>query len=133
MTEQVTPPELRNPDGKGGFAEHPENINCGGRMRNQERYGYWLDFFKNLTRDEFKQYPVDHPDMSMAAFAAYSRIAKTIDKLEDFKEVANRTEGMPKQTIKQEFDDKVTGIEFHIIEKKYDIQTTDDNGIQEKP
>ena len=124
-TEQVTPPELRNPNGKGGFGEHPENINYGGRMKNQERYGYWLDFFKNLTREEFKKYGTEHPEMSMAAFAAYSRIAKTIDELREFQEVANRTEGMPKQTVKQEFDDMVTEIKYTLKRGKDDTQSGD--------
>ena len=116
--KEMTPPELRNPDGKGGFGEHPENINAGGRLKNQERYGYWLAFFKNLTIEEFKKYKSEHPDMSMAALAAYARIAKTIDQLDEFKEVANRTEGMPKQTIKNEFEDEVTEIEFKLVRDK---------------
>lgn len=119
--KQITPPELRNPDGKGGFGEHPENINPGGRPKNQERYGYWLDFFKNLPIEDFKKYKGEHPDMSMAALGAYARIAKTIDELREFQEVANRTEGMPKQTIKNEFDDDVTEVKVEI--KKNDTQS----------
>ena len=113
-TQQVTPPELRNPDGKGGFAEHPENINAGGRPKNQERYGYWLDYFKDLSIEDFKKYRSEHSDMSMAALGAYARITKTIDELKEFQEVANRTEGMPKQTIKQEFDDDIREVKISI-------------------
>ena len=28
--DYITPPELRNPTGKGGFGDHPENRNPGG-------------------------------------------------------------------------------------------------------
>ena len=123
MTTELDKKDMnRNPEGKGGFKERPEDINAGGRPKNQERYGYWLDFFKNLSREEFKKYTIDHPDMSMAAFAAYARISKTVDKLEEFKEVANRTEGMPHQTIKSEFDDDVTEIEFKLIKNKDEIK-----------
>jgi len=34
-TEQVK--EIPNPNGKGGFGDHPENINAGGRPKNQEK------------------------------------------------------------------------------------------------
>lgn len=116
MTEerQITPPELRNPDGKGGFREHPENINAGGRPKNQERYGYWLEFFKDLSIEEFKKYKGEHPDMSMAALGAYARVAKTIDELKEFQEVANRTEGMPRQVIKNEYEDEVTEVKISV-------------------
>lgn len=106
--------EPRNKDGKGGFGEHPENINAGGRPKNQERYGYWLDCFKNLSIEEFKKYKKEHPNMSMAAAAAYKRVSRTIEQLDEFKEVANRTEGMPKQTVKSEFDDDVTEVKISI-------------------
>jgi hypothetical protein len=98
-TEQVKN-KAPNPSGKGGFKDHPENINPGGKPINEERYGYWLQFFKNLSIEDFTAYKTKHPHMSMAAFGAYSRVAKTIEELKEFQEVANRTEGMPTQTVK---------------------------------
>ena len=115
MTTELDKKDMnRNPDGKGGFQERPEDINAGGRPKNQERYGYWLDFFKDLPIEDFKKYKSEHPDMSMAALGAYARVAKTIDELREFQEVANRTEGMPKQTVKTEFEDDVTEVKISI-------------------
>lgn len=116
---------MSNPTGIGGLGEHPENINAGGRPKNQERYGYWLDFFKNLSEEDFKKYRNNKKDMNMAELAAYARIAKTITDLKEFQEVANRTEGMPKQTIKNEYDDEVTEIEVKIVRNNDEIP---DNG-----
>ena len=88
-----------NPTGKGGFGEHPENITHDGRTKNQERYGYWLDYFKNLNQIDFINYPNEHNDMSMAAIGAWNRMSRTIKHLDEFKEVANRTEGLPKASM----------------------------------
>ena len=101
-----------NPTGQGGFQERPEDINKGGRLQNQERYGFWLDFFKNLPLAEFKKYQNEHPEMPMAALGAYARVAKSVDKLDEFKEVANRTEGMPKQNVRVEGEIKTALVEF---------------------
>jgi len=92
----------RNPTGKGGFGDHPELINAGGRPKNAESFNYWMDHFKTLPFEKFKKYKSEHPDMSMAAFGAYARVAKMIDELKEFQEVANRTEGYPKQLVETE-------------------------------
>jgi hypothetical protein len=94
-TEQVK--TVPNPTGKGGFGDHPENISPGGWDKNNS-YSYWMHYFKSLTIDEFRGYKTAHPEMTMAALGAYARVAKSIDDRGDFQEVANRTEGMPKQT-----------------------------------
>lgn len=105
MNDQTTQPvrPAPNPTGKGGFGDHPENANPGGRPKNNERYGYWLDYFKNINEDEFRAYPDENKGtMSMACIAAYARISGTVKHLDEFKEVANRTEGQPKQTVEVE-------------------------------
>jgi len=113
-TEQVTPPELRNPDGKGGFGEHPENINAGGRPKNSERYDYWFQYFKDMRYGEFLLLEKeDKSEWPTAKVDSYNRYKK-IRELKEFQEIANRTEGMPHQTIKQEFDDEITEIEFRL-------------------
>lgn len=102
-TEQVKIEEKRipNPTGKGGFQEHPELINAGGRPKNQESFTYWFNFFKNLTGDELKQWALDNtPDnRTTAAHLAYMRIRNAEGSLKEFKEVADRTEGKPRQPI----------------------------------
>jgi hypothetical protein len=87
----------RNPNGKGGFGEHPEN-RSDGRWSKENSYTYWLHFFMKMKIDEFKTYDPDkNTEMTMAARGAWSRIAKS-SRLNEFREVANRTEGMPRQS-----------------------------------
>lgn len=100
----IKPGEVRNPEGKGGFKDHPDHINPGGRPKNQESYSYWLNYFKTLSIEEFQAYKKNNPNMSMAALGAYARLMKSVEKLEEFKEVANRTEGVPKQQIELSSD-----------------------------
>lgn len=94
-TKQVIP----NPTGKGGFADHPESINPGGRPKNQESFSYWMNFFKQLNTKSFLSWEKDNPNHTMAASLAYARVFKSRSDLREFQEVANRTEGMPKQSM----------------------------------
>lgn len=98
------PGQVLNPEGKGGFKDHPELINEGGRPKNQESFTYWMNHFKNMPMGQFllweKQTPMS--DRSVAATLAYARVFKARETLEEFKEVADRTEGKAPQTIKHE-------------------------------
>lgn len=123
MTAEAANPMNRNPEGRGGFADHPEHANPGGRPKNAESFSYWLNFFKSLPKGDFMQYEKEHPGMTMAALAAYARIGKMVHHLREFEVVANRTEGMPKQTIDVGMDD-VTEIKVKIVRKKEDVDTT---------
>jgi hypothetical protein len=93
----------RNPDGNGGFGEHPEN-RSDGRWNKDNSFSYWLNYFKNLTVAEFKDWENKTPEdqRSVAAALAYSRVyaARSADGLKDFNAVADRTEGKPVQLIK---------------------------------
>ena len=103
-----------NPSGKGGFGEHPENINAGGRPKNIERYDYWFQYFKDMKYKDFLALAdEDKSEWPTAKVDAYNRYRK-ISHLKEFQEVANRTEGMPRQTVKQEFDDDVTEVKIEI-------------------
>ena len=88
---------IPNPTGKGGFQDHPELRNDG-RWDKNNSYSYWLNYFKTLNQNEFDNYFEMHPEASMSARGAYERIKQSIVKLDEFKESANRTEGMPKQS-----------------------------------
>jgi hypothetical protein len=97
-TEQVKKEPVdynRNPDGKGGFADNPENINPGGRPKNQESFTYWMNHFKNLSVVEFLAWQKNTPEAerSVASDLAYSRVFNARKDLTEFKEVADRTEG----------------------------------------
>jgi len=97
-SEQVKVP---NPTGKGGFQDHPELRNSGGRPKNQESFAYWINFFKNLKVKKFLEYETKKPDNKrfVAESIAYARVAAARTDLKEFKEIANRTEGMPKQSL----------------------------------
>lgn len=93
-----------NPEGMGGFIEHPEHINYGGRPKNQNSFTYWLNFFKRLTVAEFDTWKERNAqyDISIAADIAYTRVSKAKDSLKEFREVADRTEGKAFQTVSHE-------------------------------
>jgi hypothetical protein len=90
-----------NPEGKGGFQDHPELINPGGRPKNQESFTYWLNYFKNLSVIEFENWQVNNPKdkRTVAANLAFQRVYNALGDLPEFKEVADRTEGRAKQPI----------------------------------
>jgi hypothetical protein len=108
-TEQVKK-KIPNPTGKGGFKDHPELINAGGRPKNQQSFTYWLNQFKNMTTNEFLKWYKENPKSkrTIAAELAYNRIFNARKDLKEFREVANRTEGMPRQ--KMEVDSNVNFI-----------------------
>jgi hypothetical protein len=100
-TNQVTPPEKRNPTGKGGFAEHPEN-RSDGRWSKDNSFSYWMNYFKTLTPKEFEVWQKENPSdkRTIAADLAARRIIKAQNDLKEFQEIANRTEGKPEQPVK---------------------------------
>lgn len=106
----------RNPTGAGGFGDNPQNINFGGRPKKQETFTYWYNQFKNMTVSEFAKWEEEHPDdtRTVACSLAYARVVKAREDLKEFQEVANRSEGMPKQTMAHE-GEVITGIKVEIV------------------
>jgi hypothetical protein len=102
---------IPNPTGKGGFGDHPEHQNAGGRPKNLESFKYWMDFFKGLSVKEFMEYEITHPDSerTVACSLSYARVAGARKDLAEFNTVANRTEGMPKQHIDMDTDLTIKG------------------------
>lgn len=94
ITTQQVRHWIPNPTGKGGFQDHPELQSPGG-WKKESTYSYWLNYFKNLPLEEFVKYPKSA--MNMAAAGAYQRVKKSVENLQEFKEVADRTEGKPIQ------------------------------------
>jgi hypothetical protein len=87
-----------NPSGKGGFGEHPEN-RSDGRWKKEDSFTYWLSYFKTLDIKDFQEWEKKNKKRTMAQVAAYERMARVRNELREFQEVANRTEGMPKQAL----------------------------------
>lgn len=90
-----------NPTGQGGFKENPQNINPGGRPKNEQRFSYWLQFFKDMKFGELEKYRETKPfsEMYTAELAAYNRVMNAITNFEEYKDLADRTEGKAKQLI----------------------------------
>lgn len=103
-TEQVIATKRNmniNPTGKGGFQDHPELINAGGRPKNSQRYDYWLQFFKDMDVEKFRAYSKSKPEAQMyvAEIQAYSRIAESLKDVKTWQVVADRTEGKAQMNV----------------------------------
>lgn len=87
-----------NPTGKGGFQDHPE-LRSDGRWDKNNSFTYWMNWFKQLSVEEFANYEKEKPDSkrTVSESLAYARVYNARNKLSEFQEVANRTEGMPNQ------------------------------------
>jgi hypothetical protein len=98
-TEQVAS-NVPNPNGIGGFADNPENINHGGRPKNTQRYGYWLQFFKDMKVSDFDAYLTRKPEgeMYLAEAQAYKYMQSVANDYKLWSIVADRTEGRPLQS-----------------------------------
>ena len=101
MSEEKTTEQVRkapNPTGKGGFGDHPEHRSNGTWDKNNS-LGYWLGFFKSISIPEFISYEKEN-DMTVACELAYHRISEARKgELKEFQEIANRTEGKPKESV----------------------------------
>lgn len=97
-TNQVfkTPPAFRNPTGKGGFGDNPQN-RSDGRWSKANSFSYWMNYFKSLSFKEFKDYDKTKPleERTVSEQLAYVRVSRSTEHLSEFQEVANRTEGRP--------------------------------------
>jgi hypothetical protein len=114
-TENITTEQVKNvpnPTGKGGFQDHPELINAGGRPKNAESFSYWYGQFKNMSVWELNNWQDTNPEdtRTVASDLAFTRIINAKKDLREFQEVANRSEGMPKQT------NELSGIDGNNIE-----------------
>ena len=90
---------IPNPTGKGGFGDNPKN-RSDGRWSKENSFSYWYNYFKNLSVEEFKaEADIPDKDKSVARELAYRRVINARTDIKEFQEVANRSEGMPKQSI----------------------------------
>lgn len=78
-----------------------ESGNPGGRPKNVQRYDYWLQVFKDMSKKQFDSYTTDRPedDMYMAEYQAYLYFKKVINDNYVWNNVADRTEGKAQQKI----------------------------------
>lgn len=93
---QTTPPQKRNPTGKGGFGDNPENRNPGG-WKKEDSISYQYNKIMRLSYDEMLEYKPE----TVAQQIALQRIKTAIkpEGLHDTKEITDRTEGKAPQSV----------------------------------
>lgn len=149
-TEQVKENNKNNnPTGKGGFADHPEHRNPGG-WDPKNTFSYQMNRFKNMTITELEEWNKNTPknERTVAMDLAFKRVFNAQTDLNEYREVADRTEGKAPQTIFHEggfFSTEKLIIEEvpprqseEVINKSDDISTTEqqaeaDSGSAEEP
>lgn len=92
---------VNNPDGKGGFAEHPENRNPGG-WNPETSIPYQYNKIIRMTDEELKEFEAkdDKTGAEKIALVRYKAALKD-DKLglANAKEIVDRTDGRPAQQV----------------------------------
>lgn len=89
-----------NPTGKGGFGENPQNRNDG-RWARESSVSYQYNYLIRLSISDFKLWATEHPETerTMAQQLAYEAIKRAEGDLPYLKEITDRTEGKPYQSI----------------------------------
>lgn len=99
VSKSVTPPQLRNPTGKGGFGDNPDNRNPGGWDKTKS-ISYQYNRFLRMTPSELKEYANTPDDQrTVAQDLAYKRVIAAQKSLPDMKEITDRTEGKAAQSM----------------------------------
>ena len=130
---EETTKQVPNPTGKGGFGEHPEN-RSDGRWDKRNSFSYWMNYFKAMTVKEFTDYKNTNPEdkRTVAETLAYTRVFKAREELREFEVVANRTEGMPKQSLDLGLDESIEKVAIEIIKSKNEeSKPSSDSGVPE--
>lgn len=92
------PGQISNPDGKGGFADNPQN-RANGRWSKENSQNYCLNYFLQMTESELLDWEKENPSdkRTVAQALAYARVIMARKELADYREVVDRTEGKPMQ------------------------------------
>lgn len=99
-TEQDTGKDMnRNPSGKGGFGDNPQNRNPGG-WKKENSISYQYRRFLNMTNAELKDFrDSSDEEKTGAMMIAWDRFVAARKSLPDAKEITDRTEGKAPQMI----------------------------------
>jgi len=92
------PRKLPNPTGKGGFGDRPQDINRTGTWDPTMTFKYQYPYFNNMALDKFKDWIKSNPQRTVIQDIAWRAVAKARLEHKYLTEVANRTEGMPRQS-----------------------------------
>jgi hypothetical protein len=90
----------RNPEGKGGFRDNPQNRSDGG-WKKEDSIGYQYRMLQRLTIEELEKWIDEHPKniRTVAQDLAYKALIKAQKELPYLKEVTDRSEGKAPQSI----------------------------------
>jgi hypothetical protein len=80
--------DINNPNGKGGFADNPQN-RANGRWSKDTSISYW---YNHLIRLDLQEFELFNPS-TMAQQLAYNAIVEAKAELGYLKEVTDRTDG----------------------------------------
>ncbi len=90
-------PKNNNPTGAGGFGDHPENINREGTIKTPL---YWIRHHGQKSSEEVHE-ALKRPAKEMTMFEEIGlrSLAGARGNLQERKDVINRVDGMPKQSV----------------------------------
>jgi len=117
-----------NPNGIGGFKEHPENRNNGGRYQRSDSFTYWFNYFKGISVKDFNDWEYNNPESerSVVSDLAYMRMKRARGNLRDFQDIANRSEGSP---TRMREDDLREPEKLELIISDYRSDKTDEDDL----
>lgn len=91
--------QISNPTGKGGFADNPGNRSPGG-WKPETTFSYQYRRFMNMTMGELDEWlRKDTGDRTVVEELAYRSVQRAKNSLPDVKEITDRTEGKPAQSV----------------------------------
>jgi hypothetical protein len=99
----------RNPTGKGGFGDNPQN-RSNGTWNSEDSISFQYKKLIRMPVNDFKNWLQDYPekDRTVAQELAYNAVVKARKDLKYLVELTNRTEGTAKQSIDVNGDLSVT-------------------------
>lgn len=109
----------RNPTGKGGFRDNPQN-RSNGFWKSEDSIGFQYKKLVRMTVDEFENWIKDNPkeERTIAQELAYKAVIQARKDLAYLKEVTDRTEGKASQNIDMTSGGKPIPLLDYIEKKK---------------
>lgn len=112
MTTKQAKDMNRNPDGKGGFQERP-NDRSDGRWNKDESISYQYNKLLRMSPEALREFKAE----TVAQQIAYKRLMNAItdDGLNDTKEITDRTEGKAPQSIDMTSNGETIGKSVEVV------------------
>ena len=100
MTDTTTKQVIPNPEGKGGFGDHPENRSPGG-WNPKMTFSFQYKRFLNMPVEQFKAWKdkTSDSEKTMVEELAYVAVLKARTEFRERQEITDRVEGKAPQTV----------------------------------